>query len=103
MILRGRLGLVFFDDDGAVTGTVLLAAGGERIAVNIPAGQFHTGVAFEPSVVFEAKAGPYRPHAADEKAAFAPAEGARDAPAYLARLKSLFAARAAKRAKKERR
>lgn len=47
-------------------------------------------VAFEPSVVFEAKAGPYVPHTRDETAGFAPAEGSPGAAAYMTRLKHLF-------------
>jgi cupin fold WbuC family metalloprotein len=90
VILRGRLGLVFLDETGAVTGKVVIAAGGTSIAANIPPGQFHGAVALAPSVVFEAKAGPYAPHLPAEKAAFAPEEGAPAAAEYLARLRRLF-------------
>ena len=90
VILRGRLGVVFFDDAGAVSDRVSIAAGGAQVAINIPAGRFHTAVAFEPTVVFEAKAGPYVPHLHAELAQFAPEEGAPGSGAYLAWLKSLF-------------
>jgi cupin fold WbuC family metalloprotein len=90
VILRGRLGLVFFDDGGKVTGTLCIAAGGPRLAVNIPARRFHTAVAVEPAVVFEAKAGPYVPHLQAELAGFAPQEESPEAGPYLAKLKSLF-------------
>ena len=90
VVLRGRLGLVFFDEAGGVTGRVVIAPGGPEVAVNIPVRSFHTAVAFEPSVVFEAKAGPYVPHSRDEMAGFAPAEGSPDAAGYMARLKQLF-------------
>jgi cupin fold WbuC family metalloprotein len=92
VVLRGRLGLVFFDAEGRVTGTSDLRARGPELAVNIPTGVFHTAVALDDgAVVFEAKAGPYRPHAPEERAPFAPADGAAEAPAYLATLKALFA------------
>ena len=90
VILRGRLGVVFFDDTGQVTSTLSIAAGGPQVAVNIPAGRFHAAVAFEPAVVFEAKAGPYVAHVQNELAGFAPEERSPEAGAYLAWLKSLF-------------
>lgn len=91
VILRGRLGLVFFDEGGAVAGKTVIEEGGERLAVNIPAGMFHTAIALGgEAVVFEAKAGPYVPHTAEEKAEFAPAENTPQAAAYLEQLKHLF-------------
>ena len=91
IIIRGKMGVVFFDVAGNITETALLAAGGENLAVTIPAGMFHTSVMLEPgSMIFEAKAGPYAPLQPHEKAAWAPAEGDPAAPAYLAKLKKLF-------------
>lgn len=90
LVLRGCLGAVFFNEAGEIGQTVLLEACGESLAVNIPHGVFHTLVALEPSVFFEAKAGPYEPLKAGEKAEWAPTEGAVDANVYLAELKRLF-------------
>ena len=91
VMIRGRLGLMTFDAAGQMTGTALLEAGGESVAVTIPHGMFHALVALAPGTIFfEAKAGPYRPLAPHEKAAWAPAEGDPAAPALLAKLKSLF-------------
>jgi len=91
VILRGKLGLVFFDAAGNVIDQALLEEGGARLAVNIPTAMFHTAVAFGTgAVVFEAKAGPYLPHSRDEQAAFAPPEGTPEAGAYLMRLRGLF-------------
>ena len=91
VILRGRAGLVFFDDTGRVTQTQRMEAGGDCLGVNIPVGQFHTIVAFDDGMtVFECKAGPYEPNTAMEKASFAPAEGSPGVAAYLAGLKALF-------------
>ncbi len=93
VVLRGRLGLVFFDDAGHLVDTALLEAGGERLAANIPPGRFHTLVALDNgAVVFEAKAGPYLPLAPSEKAPFAPEEAAQDAASYLNELRKLFSA-----------
>ena len=96
VILRGRTGLVFFDETGTVTQTQMMVAGGDCLGVNIPSGQYHTIVAFDGgATVFECKAGPYEPHAALEKAPFAPGEGEPGAAAYMAQLKSLFSGQGA--------
>ncbi|RNC71863.1 MAG: cupin fold metalloprotein, WbuC family [Desulfuromonadales bacterium] len=90
VIMRGRLGIVSFDEEGAVTGTHILQAG-NAVAVDIPHGEFHTVVSLEPGTVFfEAKAGPYLPLAGGEKAPWAPAEGEENAGGYLASLVVLF-------------
>ena len=90
--VRGRLGVIFFDERGAVTATAVLAPAGESVGVNIPHGMYHTLVALDPgSVFFEAKAGPYVPLTSREKAPWAPAEGEPRASSYLADLKRLFA------------
>ncbi len=89
--VRGRLGVALFDDAGTVVGRTILAPGGAAVAINIPHGMFHAIVALEPgSVFFEAKGGPYRPLTTEEKAAWAPPEGAPEAGAYLQRLMALF-------------
>lgn len=91
LVLRGRFGVVFFDTAGRVTGTTVLAPASHAVAVNIPHGVFHGIVALEPSsVFFEAKAGPYQPLKAEEKAAWAPPEGDPAVPDYLAFLTRLF-------------
>ena len=91
VVLRGRFGVAIFDDAGRVTQTATLAAGGGCMAVNIPHGAYHTLISLEPGSVFlEAKGGPYAPLLEAERARWAPAEGAADAPGYLARLRKLF-------------
>uniref|UniRef100_Q47IL4 Cupin fold metalloprotein WbuC cupin domain-containing protein n=1 Tax=Dechloromonas aromatica (strain RCB) TaxID=159087 RepID=Q47IL4_DECAR len=91
LVLRGSLGVVFFDADGVAEEQVALRAGGEVLGVDIPHGVFHTVFALEPgTVIFEAKAGPYVPIAPDERAAWAPVEGSAEAPAYLAGLRQMF-------------
>jgi cupin fold WbuC family metalloprotein len=93
VILSGRLGVVLFDENGAITETVLLAAGGEVCGADVPHGLFHTAVSLAPDTVFlEAKAGPYLPLIPEELAAWAPVDGSVDAAAYLAGLKGLFSA-----------
>ena len=91
VIIRGRLGIIMFDDSGKVMKTVLLSAGGENIAADLPHGTFHTAVSLEPgSIFFEAKAGPYLPLTDREKAHWAPQDGTPEVAAYLELLHSLF-------------
>lgn len=90
VILRGRMGLVLFDDDGSVASTGLLVPG-ECWGVDISHGTWHTFVALEPgTVIFEAKGGPYLPLSPAELAPWAPAESDVGAMDYLARLRRFF-------------
>jgi cupin fold WbuC family metalloprotein len=92
VVLRGRFGLIVFDDAGTVTETVVLEPGGDIVGAHLPAGTFHTLVSLSPqSVFFESKAGPYAPIAEAERAPWAPREGEPAAAAYLKRLEHLFA------------
>ena len=92
VVLRGTLGVLLLDDDGKVLQAVKVGAGGTAIGVDIPHGAWHTAVALVDDTVFlEAKAGPYLPLTAEEKAPWAPAENSPEAAAYLAGLKMLFA------------
>ena len=89
--VRGSFGVVFFDERGAVTKSLIIRAGGETMGVNIPHGIYHTLVALDSgSVFFEAKAGPYVPTSMAEFAAWAPAEDDLGVLAYLEKLRGLF-------------
>ena len=91
IMLRGRLGIVTFDAQGEVTGSVLLEAGGDRVVADIRHGVYHSALALESGTIFfEAKAGPYLPLVPEEQAGFAPAEGSPEAAGYLERLAALF-------------
>lgn len=91
LAVRGKLGMVFFAEDGKVTETALIEPGGAAVAVEIPHGAFHTVVALTAgSIFFEAKAGPYLPLTAEEKAPWAPPENSPEAAVYLEGLKKLF-------------
>jgi cupin fold WbuC family metalloprotein len=87
VVLRGSLGLVTFDDAGAIVEAVKVSHGGTPMGMDIAHGTWHTVFALEPGTVFlEAKAGPYLPLTAEEKAPWAPAEGDPGAAAFLAGL-----------------
>lgn len=91
VILRGRLGVIEFDDNGAVMQKTLLAPGGEAVAANVPSGVFHTFVSLEKGTVFfEAKAGPYKPITEEEFASWAPGDGSSEAQDYLENLAELW-------------
>ncbi|MGB8339696.1 MAG: WbuC family cupin fold metalloprotein [Burkholderiales bacterium] len=92
IVVRGKLGAIFFDEAGNVTHKVVIEAGGDNVGLHTPSGVFHSFVALAPnSVIFEAKAGPYVPVSTDEKASWAPAENALEATAYLKKMFTLFA------------
>lgn len=91
VLLRGRLGIIIFADDGSVAETVLLSQVTGNLAVDILHGVYHTAVSLETGTVFyEAKAGPYLPLAEDEKAAWAPEDADSLAKGYLEQLRGLF-------------
>ncbi|MDT4840421.1 cupin fold metalloprotein, WbuC family [compost metagenome] len=91
LVLKGRLGLLIFSDSGEVTDKRELVAGGDCVGVDLPPGLFHALVVLEPdSILFECKAGPYRPLGEGEHPAWAPREGEEGVAAYLAWMTSLF-------------
>lgn len=93
LVLQGRIGLLLFGEDGALEQVRLLEAGGDCLGVDLSPGQFHALVVLQPdSILFECKAGPYRPLVEAEQAAWAPREGEAGAADYLVWMKSHFAA-----------
>ena len=75
-ILRGRLQVVSFADDSTVVNKVILDAAEGIKAVELSSDTWHTIVALENnSVMLEVKPGPYMTPAAEDFAAWAPAEG----------------------------
>jgi cupin fold WbuC family metalloprotein len=104
IVLRGLMGLLIFDDAGNIiekikvgaddtAGTADKAANGAlgALGADIPAGTWHTSFALVPdTVIFEVKAGPYRPLSEAERAPWAPMENAPEAAAQLADWQKLF-------------
>lgn len=90
MIVRGRLGILVFDENGLITGKLLLDSEGENVGVDISSGVFHTAVSLvEGTIFFEAKAGPYLPLSDNEKPDWAPEDGTAAAE-YLLKLRKEF-------------
>ena len=91
IILRGRVGVLFFSAQGEITEKCCIQPQSDCLGVDISPGTLHSLVALEPnSVFFEAKAGPYVPLSAAERAPWAPQEGDLDVVRYLAWMKSQF-------------
>lgn len=84
MLLRGRMSVLIFDDDGQVAQVVPLSVGTGCRGIDIPPGVWHSLVSLEPgSIFFETKPGPFQALCDKDFAPWAPAEGSPDAEAYL--------------------
>ena len=65
--LRGRLVEEYYDEAGQVVDSIELTPGGPVVALNIPAGQWHTVRSLESgTVILEVKDGPYAPLAEED-------------------------------------
>ncbi len=65
--LRGRLVEEYYDETGRVVDTIELTPSGPIVALNIPAGQWHTVRSLESgTVILEVKDGPYVPLAEED-------------------------------------
>lgn len=60
-VLHGSLTEIFYNDQGVETERYELGVTYGSVGLQIPAGQWHTVVVKEPSVIFEAKDGAYVP------------------------------------------
>ena len=62
VLLRGSIKEMFYDDNGNLTESIVLKAGTEPSAMNIPAGVWHSLECLEPgTILFEAKDGAFEP------------------------------------------
>lgn len=89
--VRGVMGLVTFDDQGAVTNVLRFGSEkhGDEMAVGaeVSSGTWHTVIALEPGcVLLEVKAGPFDPNQPKDLAPWAPEEGTSSAASYLQQL-----------------
>lgn len=75
IILMGKLLVLEFNDSGEITDYTVLETGGKNVGVDILPKTWHTIIALTPSVVFEAKEGPYSPLNDKDFATWAPKEG----------------------------
>lgn len=67
VMVRGSLEEIFYNNEGEITETIILQAGGDCPALQIPAGQWHSIRVLETgTVIFEAKDGAYTPLSEDD-------------------------------------
>jgi cupin fold WbuC family metalloprotein len=87
VVLRGAIHFFEFTETGEVRTHFRLAAGSAQFGVDLESGVIHTFIAMEDdTVLFEVKPGPYAAITDKDFAAWAPAEGAPEAAAYLEEL-----------------
>ena len=66
-MLRGRIRVITYNDDGTIIENMVLSPSEGRYGVNVGKNVWHTVEALEPgSVIFECKEGPYVPHEEEE-------------------------------------
>jgi cupin fold WbuC family metalloprotein len=74
--LRGRAVILTFDDDGRIVWRAEVSPQGPQLAVELPAGVWHTIAVLEPATaLFEVKPGPYDRLTDKDFAPWAPPEG----------------------------
>jgi len=84
MAVRGKLALVVFDDDGEVKQVVCFGDGCDTLAIDLPAGVWHSIIVLEPgSIFFETKPGPYVAMSDKDFAPWAPEENSPEVGSYL--------------------
>ncbi|OHB30184.1 MAG: hypothetical protein A2X84_07110 [Desulfuromonadaceae bacterium GWC2_58_13] len=89
VLLRGRMTVLIFNDDGRIEQIVPLSVGAGCQGIDIPSGFWHSMVSLVPgSIFFETKPGPYHPLSDKDFAPWAPAEGSPEAGDYLKALES---------------
>ena len=87
MVLRGRIMVVEYNDNGEIVDCELLDANNGKYGAEIPARTWHSIISLEPgSVAFEIKDGPYNPIDDKNFASWAPKEGEPDVENYLNRI-----------------
>lgn len=91
VVLSGAVGVLIFDEAGALREKRRLSAAGPDRGVDMAAGVWHGFVALGPGTVFfETKAGPYAPPTKEESAPWAPSEGTPEAAELERKWRALF-------------
>jgi cupin fold WbuC family metalloprotein len=84
MAVRGKLALLVFDDDGEVKQVTPFGDGCDTLAIDLPAGGWHSIIVLEPgSLFFETKPGPYVAMSDKDFASWAPEENSLEVGSYL--------------------
>ncbi|HKD55646.1 MAG TPA: WbuC family cupin fold metalloprotein [Steroidobacteraceae bacterium] len=89
LVVRGRVDVLTFDDQGRVTARYAVGEGTESLAYDTPQGTWHTVVPGPDGMaILEVKQGPYDPATSAEFAPWAPAEGDPAVPRFRAWLRA---------------
>ncbi len=84
IVLRGSIGLIFFDSQGRTSNSAKVGPGHSAQICDIPAGVWHTAIALESDSVFlEVKPGPYCPIEPVDVADWAPPYGSTGVEAFI--------------------
>jgi cupin fold WbuC family metalloprotein len=84
MAVRGKLALLVFDGGGEVKQVIPFGDGCDTLAIDLPAGEWHSIIVLEPgSVFFETKPGPYVAMSDKDFAPWAPEEKSPEVGPYL--------------------
>ena len=84
MAVRGKLALLVFDGGGEVKQVIPFGDGCDTLAIDLPAGEWHSIIVIEPgSVFFETKPGPYVAMSDKDFAHWAPEENTAEVGSYL--------------------
>lgn len=89
LLLKGQAALFLFDDEGAITETLLVSPDEGVYGAEIAPGIWHSLLVLKPdTVVYEVKRGPFAPLSADNLAPWSPpAEDTEAAASYMAFLR----------------
>lgn len=91
LALKGRAGILCFDESGLVCGKYLLDPDGEIHGVDIAPGVWHTVIALsDVCVCYEVKPGPWEPGSDKDFAIWAPEEGDPTVLDWVASWEALF-------------
>lgn len=86
-VLRGRILVVEFDDNGNITDYIVLNSNKGNYGAEIPAKTWHTIIALEPgTVAYEVKDGPYNPKNDKTFAKWAPDKDTQNSKKYIQKI-----------------
>ncbi|HNW90878.1 MAG TPA: WbuC family cupin fold metalloprotein [Bacteroidales bacterium] len=84
MVLRGRILVLEYNEDGSIRDHVILDKATENFATEIPPGRYHSMIPLDPgTVAYEMKEGPYHPGTDKLFAPWSPEECSNAAEAFL--------------------
>ena len=94
MAVRGRFALLVFENSGEVREVIPFGDGCETLAIDLPAGEWHSIIVLESkSIFFETKPGPYVAMSDKDFAPWAPEENSPEVNQYLTTLKKVVSTR----------